>query len=162
MWTKSRDSVHKRQFLKRKESRSGSNRGPSTYQPSALPLGHTSSKTDLRLNTTVFITAEGARILRTFYFPSEGVWASGDKIDIFLSDFLSISVLFFPGGSVVTSGSLRIKNKISWQLFAFSLCSSGLISALLVLSTVYLFMKVSLSPDLILFGGLGLKHQLTN
>ena len=30
-------------FLKRKESRSGSNRGPSVYQPSALPLGHTGS-----------------------------------------------------------------------------------------------------------------------
>ena len=28
-------------FWKRKESRSGSNRGPSAYQPSALPLGHT-------------------------------------------------------------------------------------------------------------------------
>ena len=28
---------------KRKESRSGSNQGPSAYQPSALPLGHTGS-----------------------------------------------------------------------------------------------------------------------
>ena len=28
-------------FLKRKESRSGSNLGPFSYQPSALPLGHT-------------------------------------------------------------------------------------------------------------------------
>ena len=35
---------------------------------------------------------------------------------------------------------------------AFSLCSSGLIFALLVLSTVYLFVKVSLSPDIILCG----------
>ena len=40
---KSQDSVHKPQFLKRKESRSGSNRGPSASQPSALPLGHTGS-----------------------------------------------------------------------------------------------------------------------
>ena len=40
---KSQDSVHKPQFLKRKESRSGSNQGPSAYQPSALPLGHTGS-----------------------------------------------------------------------------------------------------------------------
>ena len=30
-------------FLKRKESRSGWNRGPSAYPPSALPLGHTGS-----------------------------------------------------------------------------------------------------------------------
>ena len=44
---------------------------------------------------------------------------------------------------------------------AFSLCSSGLISALLVRSTAYLFMKVSFSPDIILRGWLGLKHQLT-
>ena len=45
---------------------------------------------------------------------------------------------------------------------AFSLCSSGLISVLLVLSTLYLPIKVSLSPDVILCGWLGLKHQLTN
>ena len=43
VWVKSQDSVHKPQFLKRKESRSGSNRGPSAYQPIALPLGHTGS-----------------------------------------------------------------------------------------------------------------------
>ena len=40
VWAKSQDSVHKPQFMKRKESRSGSNRGPSAYQPSALSLGH--------------------------------------------------------------------------------------------------------------------------
>ena len=44
VWAKSQDSVHKPQFSKRKESRSGSNRGPSAYQPSALPLGHTGSR----------------------------------------------------------------------------------------------------------------------
>ena len=48
------------------------------------------------------------------------------------------------------------------RLSAFSLCSSGLISALLVFSTVYLFMKVPFSPDVTLCGWLGLKHQLTN
>ena len=53
-------------------------------------------------------------------------------------------------------------HKFSWQLYAFSLCSSGLSSALLVLSTTYLSMKVSLSPDIILCGWLGLKHQLTD
>ena len=36
--------------------------------------------------------------------------------------------------------------KCSRQLSAFSLSSSGLISAVLVLSTIYLFVKVSLSP----------------
>ena len=43
VWAKSQDSVHKPPFLKRKESRSGSNQGPSAYQHSALPLGHTGS-----------------------------------------------------------------------------------------------------------------------
>ena len=51
--------------------------------------------------------------------------------------------------------------KFSRQLSAFSLCSSGFISALLVLSTVYLFKKVSLGPDIVLCGWLGLKHQLS-
>ena len=52
-------------------------------------------------------------------------------------------------------------HKFSRQVSAFSLCSSGLISALLVLSTIYLFMKISLSPDVILCGCLGLKHKLS-
>ena len=43
-------------------------------------------------------------------------------------------------------------HKFSRQLFAFSLRSSGLNSALLILSNMYLFIKVSLSPDLILCG----------
>ena len=42
--------------------------------------------------------------------------------------------------------------KLSRQLSVFPLCSSGLISALLVLSTLCLFIKVSLSPDIILCG----------
>ena len=53
-------------------------------------------------------------------------------------------------------------HKFSQQLTAFSLCFSGLISALLVLSAMYLSIKVSLSPDVIPCGWLGLKHQLTN
>ena len=53
-------------------------------------------------------------------------------------------------------------HKFSWQPPTFSLCSSGLISALLVHSAIYLFMKASLSPDIILCGWLGLKHQITN
>ena len=53
-------------------------------------------------------------------------------------------------------------HKFSRQLSAFSLCSSGLISALLVLSTIYLFMRVSVSHDTILRDWLGLKHQPTS
>ena len=43
----------------------------------------------------------------------------------------------------------------------FSHCSSGLIADLLVLSTMYPFMKVSFSSDIIPSGCLGSKHQLT-
>ena len=53
-------------------------------------------------------------------------------------------------------------HKFPRQLSAFSLCPSGLISALLVLSTAYLCMKVSFSPDIIHSGWLGFKHHLTN
>ena len=53
-------------------------------------------------------------------------------------------------------------HKFSRRLSAFSLCSSDLISAVLVLSTLYLFIEVPFSPDVILRGWLGLKHQLTN
>ena len=53
-------------------------------------------------------------------------------------------------------------HKLSRQLSAFSFCSSGLISALLVLCTVYLFMKICFSPDIIFCGSLGLKHELTD
>ena len=43
-------------------------------------------------------------------------------------------------------------HKFSRQLSAFSICSSGLISALSILSAIYLFMKVSLSPDVSPYG----------
>ena len=52
--------------------------------------------------------------------------------------------------------------KFSRQLSNFSFCSSGLISAFLVLSTIYLCMNVSFSPDIILCGCLGLRHHLTD
>ena len=52
-------------------------------------------------------------------------------------------------------------HKLSRQLSIFSLCSSGIISALLVLSAIHLFMKDSFSPDRIYSGWLGSKHQLT-
>ena len=53
-------------------------------------------------------------------------------------------------------------HKFSQQLSVFSLCSSDLISALFVLSTICLFIKVSFSPDIIPSGWLGWKHRLTN
>ena len=43
---------------KRKESRSRSSQGPSAYQPSALPLGHTGSQ-DRRAGELVFLSRGG-------------------------------------------------------------------------------------------------------
>ena len=56
---------------------------------------------------------------------------------LFCSVLVYISVLWGPFNYISF-------HKFSRQLSAFSLCSSGLVSALLVLSTTYLFMKVSL------------------
>ena len=42
-------------FFKRKESRSGSNRGPSAYQPSALPLSHTGSPQGHKGTNLIFV-----------------------------------------------------------------------------------------------------------
>ena len=55
VWAKSQNSVHKPQFLKGKESLSGSNRGPSAYQPCALPLGHTASQGSLVAYIHIYI-----------------------------------------------------------------------------------------------------------
>ena len=52
-------------------------------------------------------------------------------------------------------------HEFSWQLSAFSLCSSALIYALMVLSTVYLYESL-LQFNIILCGWLGLKHKQTN
>ena len=70
--------------------------------------------------------------------------------------FLSCSHVYFHLYGPFNCISLH---KFSPQLYAFSLCAFSLISALLVLSTVYLFKKVSLSPDIILCGWL---NQLNN
>ena len=52
---KSRDSVHKSQFLKRNVSQSGeSNLRPSAYQPSALPPGQPAHKS-IYILVTVFV-----------------------------------------------------------------------------------------------------------
>ena len=41
----SQDSVHRPQILKKIRAEADSNRGPSAYQPNALPLGQTGTKT---------------------------------------------------------------------------------------------------------------------
>ena len=70
---------------------------------------------------------------------------------------ISVSVAVFMALSTLFNFENSPEN-----LFVFSLCSSGLISALLVLSTICLFMKVSFSPDIIRSGWPGSKHQITN
>ena len=53
--------------------------------------------------------------------------------------------------------------KLSRQLSAFSLCSSGFVFCLIgPFKYIYLYESLPLSPDVILCGWLGLKHQLTN
>ena len=68
---------------------------------------------------------------------------SGDiVVYVFDINHPSLSIPFY---SVLEALSTVFDSYIFRQLSAFLLCSSGIISALLVLSTIYLFMKVSLS-----------------
>ena len=64
--------------------------------------------------------------------------------------------------SVFMALSAVFHSKKSPDNSPLSHCFSGLISALLVLSTIYLFMRVSVSHDTILRDWLGLKHQPTS
>ena len=60
VWAKSRDSVHKPQFLKRRERRAEADRTEAlliVYQPSALPLGHTGSQNRLLALLKLIVTA---------------------------------------------------------------------------------------------------------
>ena len=86
--------------------------------------------------------------------------------------FILFSVLYRHGVNCYTTDTLDfysygpfnciLIHKLSRQFSAFSVCFSGLISALLDLSTIHLSMKVSFGADVILCGWLGLKHKLTN
>ena len=71
-WVKSQDSVLKPQSLKRKESRSGSNRGPSANQPGALPIGHTGS----RAARSYLAPFKAARALHAITHPWFDIWKS--------------------------------------------------------------------------------------
>ena len=75
---------------------------------------------------------------------------------------LAHSFLFYSCVSFSLYGSFNCISfhRFSRQLSAFSVCSSSLNSVLLVLLPIYLLVKVSRSPDIILCGWLGVKHQL--
>ena len=57
--------------------------------------------------------------------------------------------LYFIKKKYIKKKHTKVYHKFSRQLSAFSLCSSGFISAVLALLTIYLSMKVSFSPDII-------------
>ena len=79
----------------------------------------------------------------------------GEDVAIYVFNINQLS-LPTPFSSVLVSVSVFMAlsavfhSKNSPDNSPFSHCSSGLISALLVLSTIYLFMRVSFSPDTIL------------
>ena len=89
VWAKSQDSVHKPLFLKRKDSRSGSNRSPSAYQPSALPPGHTGSQSPRSYWPWPFYP----RLLRT----------------LLCSEATSLSFKFAPFSITIKAGFRKIK-----------------------------------------------------
>ena len=90
-------------------------------------------------------------------FPT-GSPSRGGDVAVYVSDINQpslptpfYSVLMSLPLFMVLSAVFQYHN-LSRQLSAFSLCSSGLISALLVLSTIDLCMKVSFRPGIILLG----------
>ena len=78
------------------------------------------------------------------------------------SVFVALSTVFHsinsPDNSPFSHSVLLVLSLPSWSF----LCLPGPFSAFLVLSTMYLFMKVSFSPDIISSGSLGSEYQLTN
>ena len=78
----------------------------------------------------------------------------GGDVTVYVLDINqpTLPTLFILSVSVFMALSTVFHSINSPDNSAFSLCSSGLMSALLVLSAAYHFMKVSLSPDIILCG----------
>ena len=104
----------------------------------------------------------------SFHPPVPEGWPScGGNVAVYVFDINQPSLLAPFYSALVSVSVFRILSTVFLYLnspdnSAFSLCSSDLISAVLVLSTRYLVMKVSFSPDIILCGWLDLKHWLTS
>ena len=101
---------------------------------------------------------QGNVILLLFSSVPAGSPSRGGDVTVYVFDinqpslptpFLFLSWVYF---CVYGPFNCISSHKFYRQLSAFSLCSSGLPSALSVLSTIYLSVKVSLSPDIILCG----------
>ena len=78
-------------------------------------------------------------------------WKRGEREKRDIREFfcqLYMNCYHFLYMAVASARQLHDNNDSSIKLSAFSLCSSGLISDLLVLSTLYPFTKVSLSRDI--------------
>ena len=102
VWAKSRDSVHKPQILRRKESRSGSNRGPSAYQPSSSPLGHTGSQHNLwraNLYLTLHTATQVVLYLRQATLPSHSFVAVAQLMEGELVPNTALLTTFTPAVS---------------------------------------------------------------
>ena len=100
------------------------------------------------------------------WVPRGSPWPGGD-VTAYVYDITNracplLSILFLIHFCLYGPFNCISSHKFSWQPSIFSLCSSGLICALLVLSIVCLLTKVSFSPDIIPCSRLGPKHQLTN
>ena len=107
----------------------------------------------------VWFTVEDIKhFLQSFCFlvpatsPSRGEDVTVDYLNINQQSLPTLFILFLCLFLLYGPFNCILFHKFSQQLPAFPLCSSCLISALLVLSTIYFFMKVSLSPDIILCG----------
>ena len=85
--------------------------------------------------------------------PRAGLPSRGGDVKVYVSDRNQLS-LPTPFHSVLVSFSVFMALSTVFHCInspdnsPFSFCSSDLISALLALSTIYLFMKVSFSPDI--------------
>ena len=90
----------------------------------------------------------GVVVVYVFDINQQSLPTSFYSVSVSISVFVALSTVFHSINSFNNS--------------AFSFCSSSPKSALSALSTIYLFLKVSLSPDVIPSGWHCLEHQLTN
>ena len=115
----------------------------------------------------LFPAADGQCITSPSTEVSEGSPSHGGDAAVYVFDINQASLstpvhCILVSISVFMALSTVFHSIISPDNSVFSFCSSGLISASLVLSTMHLFTKVSFSPNIFLYGWLGLKLQLPN
>jgi len=95
-WTKSQDSVHKPQpFRRERRAEAVSNRGPSAYQPNALPLGQTGSSKNRLLGFIEHFAKNQERHISYILTPSVPWYHLKTAIKVANLKPLSIFVFFF-------------------------------------------------------------------